>query len=68
VCLQGNIDTTRMLMGSPSEVFTQARKCIEAAGEGGGFILSSGCEIPLDAPHQNVQSMIEAARRYGGYG
>jgi len=68
VCLQGNIDTTRMLMGSPSEVFMQARKCIDATGEGGGFILSSGCEIPLDAPHENVKSMVEAARRYGGYG
>jgi len=69
ICLQGNIDPARtLMMGAPKDVFMEARKCIDAAGEGGGFILSSGCEIPLDAPHENVKSMVEAARRYGGYG
>jgi len=69
VCLQGNIDPARtLMMGAPSDVFTQARKCMDAACEGGGFVLSSGCEIPLDTPHENVRSMVEAARRYGRYG
>jgi uroporphyrinogen decarboxylase len=63
VCLQGNVDPSKvMLLATPEEVYNISRKCIEDAGEGGGFILSTGCEVPLKAPIDNVKAMVRAGR------
>jgi uroporphyrinogen decarboxylase len=68
VCLKGNIDPSAvMLQGTPEEVRAAARRCIEAAGYNGGFILSPGCELPRDTPHANVWALMEAAREFGTY-
>ena len=52
---------------APEDVRAACRKAIDDAAEGGGFILSSGCEIPLDAKPENVHAMREAVERYGWY-
>ena len=44
-----------------------AKKLIEVVGQGGGFILSSGCSIPANAKTQNVKAMHEAVEEYGHY-
>jgi len=67
VCLMGNVDPSRLYLGSPSEIEKASRKCIEDAGSGGGFILASGCEIPPDCPPENLKMLIKAARKYGKY-
>lgn len=65
VCLQGNIDPAGVLLtGTPDGVAEAARRCIDQAGAGGGFILSSGCEVPPRAPIANVRAMVEAAQQY----
>ncbi len=68
VCIQGNIDPVSIFLnGKPSDVERKARECIEKAANGGGFILSSGDEIPLNAPFENVKAMVSAAKKYGQY-
>jgi len=68
VCIQGNLNPTgALLTGGPKDVEAESRACIEEASKDGGFILSSGCEVPLDAPLQNLKAMISAARRFGVY-
>jgi len=67
VCLMGNLDTVRLLTWTPEEVMEASRECIEKAKNGGGYILSAGCEVPPDTPPENVQAMVEAAKRYGRY-
>jgi len=68
VCIQGNIDPVDILLyGKPRDVERKAKECIEKAGEGGGFILSSGDEVPLHAPFENVKAMVSAAKKYGQY-
>jgi uroporphyrinogen decarboxylase len=68
VALKGNIDPSAvMLQGTPDDVRAAARRCIEQAGQGGGFILSPGCELPRNTPHANLDALLEAAREYGTY-
>lgn len=64
----GNLNTYQlMLHGTPSEVKEAARRCIEDAAEGGGFILSNGDQLGRDTPEENVMAMVEAAHEFGGY-
>ena len=68
IVLKGNLSTTGvMLNGTPDEVTAAARRCIEAAAEGGRFILSTGDQLGRDTPEENMRAMLEAARTYGQY-
>ena len=68
VCIQGNLNPTGVLLtGEPNDVEAESRACIEKASKEGGFILSSGCEIPLNAPLENIKAMVSAAKRFGVY-
>ncbi len=62
-CLWGNIDLDYiMCFATPSEVKKAVRRAIAAAGDGGGFILST-CNSMVEAiPPANVFAMMEAAQ------
>jgi len=63
--LMGNIHTTDvMLFGSPELVERECVKAIEAAGKGGGFVLSTGDQCGRDTPDENIRVMVRTARRY----
>jgi len=54
IALMGNLHTTEvMLQGTPVDVEHASREAIEAAGEGGGFILSTGDQCGRDTPDDN---------------
>lgn len=68
IVLKGNLHTTDvMLCGDPGEVAAAARRCIDDAAEGGGFILSTGDQTPRDTPYENIFALVETARTYGRY-
>ncbi len=68
ITLMGNLDCNRLLhLGTPQEVEESCRRAILAAGQGGGFLLSGGCEIPRDMPYANMQAMQKACVKYGTY-
>ncbi len=37
---------------------------IDVVGRGGGFILSSGCEVPYNAKAENVAALIETGKTH----
>lgn len=68
ICLMGNLHTTEvMLRGTPEDVERTAMEAIDAAGTGGGFILSTGDQCGRDTPDENIFKLIEVARTYGKY-
>jgi uroporphyrinogen decarboxylase len=68
IVLKGNLHTTEvMLRGTTTDVAAAARDAIDAAAEGGGFILSTGDQCGRDTPDENLHVLIETARTYGAY-
>jgi uroporphyrinogen decarboxylase len=66
--LKGNLSTTGvMLRGTPDDVRAAVRNCIDAAAEGGGYILSTGDQLSRNTPEANMRAMVETAREYGRY-
>ena len=59
LCLKGDVPATLLAQGEPDQVLEYCRNLIKNIGTDGGFILSSGCEVPLDAKPENVASMIQ---------
>lgn len=61
VALAGNIDPVSILnQKGPDDVRAAARACIEAAAGGGGFVLTSGCDLPPTISMENLQAMLSA--------
>jgi uroporphyrinogen decarboxylase len=68
LCLKGNLNTfDLMLRGAPEEVERAAKAAIDAAGEGGGFILSTGDQVGRDTPDANLAKMVQVSKTYGVY-
>ncbi len=60
VCIMGDVSPVLLSHGTPDEVYDYSRRLVEELGPT-GFILHSGCDIPVDARVENVQAMIAAA-------
>lgn len=63
-CIMGDVPATLLTTGEPKEVIAYTKKLMDIVGEGGGFILSTGCSCPPDAKPENIKAMIETGRTY----
>ncbi len=64
----GNLDTGLLCTGSPEEVEAACKDLIEAMMPEGGLILSSGCSMSANSSPELLETMVESARRFGGFG
>jgi hypothetical protein len=64
MCIMGDVPAALLKLGEPEEVDEYCRRLITEVGAGGGFILSSGCTIPIDARPENVKAMLASVKRY----
>ena len=66
VCLMGNVNhANTMLNGTYDDVYKEAMNCLESSkNREGGFILSTGCEVPFDAPIENMIALRDAVEAY----
>jgi uroporphyrinogen decarboxylase len=68
LAFMGNLHTSEvMLLGTPEYVRQKSVEAMRDAGQGGGFILSTGDQCGRETPEENLFAMVEAAKQYGRY-
>jgi hypothetical protein len=66
LCLFGNVSASTLQLGTPQQVKDYAKKLIDTAAKGGGFIMANGSFIDYAKP-ENVKAMVEFTKEYGVY-
>ncbi|MDN3510021.1 MAG: uroporphyrinogen decarboxylase family protein [Candidatus Jettenia sp.] len=66
VCLMGNLSPADgMLKGNPEIITAMVKDCIaKAADNPKGYVVATGCEVPIKTPHENMIAFLEAGRRF----
>lgn len=64
VTIMGNVPTVLFASGTREEMEEAVRNCIDTAAEGSGYILASGCEIPLNSTEDRVDHFFEYGHQY----
>ena len=65
ICVNGNLKSSAFIFSSPEEIADASLRLLEAFQHRGGFILSSGCEIPPESRPENVAALVTAAKNRG---
>ncbi|MCP4764362.1 MAG: hypothetical protein GY870_21490 [archaeon] len=65
LCLSGDVPAALLSVGTPAQVEAYVKKLIDKIGGNGGYILSSGCELPEAIKMENLQAMIRTGKTYG---
>jgi uroporphyrinogen-III decarboxylase len=65
-CITGNMPIVLLSVGTPQRIKDHAKKLIETAGKGGGYIMMKGAVID-NVPPENLKAMIDATKEYGPY-
>ncbi|NLA47668.1 MAG: hypothetical protein GX866_09045 [Firmicutes bacterium] len=68
MCISGDVPAALLSVGKPDEVVAYCRKLIDIVGDGGGFMLTTGCECPVDVKPENLRAMVETGLHYRGGG
>jgi uroporphyrinogen decarboxylase len=63
-CCNGNIKCLDFEEATPQSILSQSMKLMDQFRHRGGFILSSGCEIPPGARPENVEALVSATREW----
>lgn len=64
VCFDGNIRSLAFIEDTPEEINAEATRLLKLFDKRGGYILSSGCEIPPESKPENIEAMVAAVRNY----
>ena len=67
VLVIGNVDPVGVILnGTKEDIYEAVRVCCEKGmGSKNGYILASGCDIPIGTPPEKIMHFIDAARVYG---
>ena len=62
-CLNGNLKPWSFVEAAAEEIAAESSRLLDLFAARGGFILSSGCEIPPESKPKNIEAMVSATRR-----
>jgi len=66
MCIEGNVPSSLLQVGSVQDVKDHCKKLIDVVGKGGGFILAPRSSTD-EAKPENMKAMIEFTQEYGKY-
>lgn len=64
IVLHGGLDMQGALGGTAAEAAAEARRCLDAMAEGGGYIFAPSNHFMQDVPLENFYAVYEVARGY----
>ncbi|MBS5787458.1 MAG: uroporphyrinogen decarboxylase family protein [Clostridioides difficile] len=67
VCLIGNVDPVETIMrGTIEDIYMEAKECIvKGHNSKKGFVLSTGCDVPIGTDPEKIVALMDAARIFG---
>lgn len=67
--IQGNVPPVEVMrLGTPHDVLRSSKECIRKGFDSpNGYTLTSGCQMPVGTPKENMQALMDAARIFGRY-
>jgi uroporphyrinogen decarboxylase len=60
--VNGTVKSLSFVLDAAADIAAESRRLLAAFAPRGGFILSSGCEIPPEAKPENIAALVAAAR------
>nr|WP_205910984.1 uroporphyrinogen decarboxylase family protein [Clostridium sporogenes] len=69
VVITGNVPPVDIVYrGNKEAIFQSVKECIKKGYDSKkGYILSTGCQIPMHTPIENIEMFMEAGKTYGKY-
>lgn len=69
VVIMGNVKPVdSMKMGSKQDIYEDVKDCLNKCYDSPkGYILATGCQIPIGTPKENIYHFMEVGRQYGKY-
>ena len=67
ICIMGNYNPVVLAQGTVEEARAEARRCLDDAMAGGGYIMSTSDAVPSDARPENMKAVVETVASYGRY-
>lgn len=67
VIIRGNVGPEIFSEGTKEQIEEAVKECIEIGAGTNAYVLSTGCQIPLNTPLENVNYFMEAAEKYGKF-
>ncbi len=64
MAVMGDVPAALFAAGTPDDIYNYVRDLIRDIGPT-GLILSSGCDIPVNAKFENVEAFVSAGREFG---
>ena len=64
LCVDGNVKPLSFVTDGPADIEREAHRLLQIFDGRGGFILSSGCEIPPESREANVAALVRAAKAW----
>ena len=64
----GNYNTSKMAFSTPQDIYREVRLMVDHGKIAKkGYIVSTGCEVPIMTPPENVKAFVKAAKENGWY-